>query len=94
MAEWKIVEGKNIGKVRLFAISTCGWCRRTKKLLNDLGISYSYLDVDTLTGDEKDKIEDEVRKWNPGVTFPTLIVDEAKCIVGFKEDEIKKLLDN
>jgi glutaredoxin-like protein NrdH len=31
-----------------------------------------------------------VRKWNPACSFPTIVIDDKKCIVGFKEDEIRE----
>ncbi|MCJ7714049.1 glutaredoxin family protein, partial [Candidatus Bathyarchaeota archaeon] len=42
------VEGENRGDVKLYALSTCGWCKKTKGLLNDLHAQYSYVDVDQL----------------------------------------------
>jgi glutaredoxin-like protein NrdH len=86
------VEGTNKGDVMLYALSTCGWCRKTKELLKELGVGFSYTDVDILTGDEKQAIVDEVKKWNPSCSFPTLVINGSNCIVGFKEDEIKDAL--
>jgi len=56
------VKGKNKGKILLYAISTCRWRKKTKKLLNKLGIEYSYINVNLLEKDEKDKIIDELKK--------------------------------
>ena len=39
----------------LYALSTCGWCRRTKELLNRSKVEYEFCDVDELTGEEKQK---------------------------------------
>ena len=86
------VQGKNSGNIMLYALSTCGWCQRTKRLLNDLGVEYYYLDMDKSAGDEKEKAIKEVRNWNPDVNFPTIIIDNKKCIIGFKEDEIREVL--
>lgn len=86
------VQGKNSGNVMLYALSTCGWCQRTKSLLNDLGVEYCYLDMDKSAGDEKEKAIKEVRKWNPDVNFPTIVIDDKYCIIGFKEDEIREVL--
>jgi glutaredoxin-like protein NrdH len=86
------VKGKNAGNVMIYALSTCGWCRKTKGLLNDLGIEYSYTDVDQLQGDERDKVMETIRKWNPSCSFPTVVINDSKCIVGFKEDEIRNSL--
>lgn len=88
----KRVSGENRGKVVLFALSTCGWCKKTKRLLNELGVGYSYVDVDELKEDEKTEAVDELKKWNPRCSFPTLVIDNESCVVGFKEDEIKKAI--
>jgi len=85
------IKGKDKGKVMLYALSTCGWCKKTKNLLRDLDAAYSYVDVDQLEGAEKEVVMDEVMKWNPVCSFPTLVIND-KCIVGFKEDQIKKAL--
>ena len=90
----KHVAGTNRGKVMLYALSTCGWCRRTKALLNDLAVEYDYIDVDLLQGKEQDDVMNEVRKFNPDCNFPTMVIDGQKCIVGFKEDEIREALGN
>jgi glutaredoxin-like protein NrdH len=88
----KHVEGRHRGKVMLFALSTCGWCRRTKALLNELGVAYDYTDVDLLQGQAQDEAMEEIKKFNPDCNFPTLVIDGKKCIVGFREDEIRKAL--
>jgi glutaredoxin-like protein NrdH len=87
------VEGKDKGQVMLYALSTCGWCKKTKGLLNELGVSYTYTDVDTLTGAERESVMDEVRKWNPACSFPTLVINGSNCIVGFVEEEIRDALE-
>ena len=76
----------------LYALSTCGWCKKTKKFLDDLGVEYNFIYTDYLDGDEKEKIMDEVRKWNPRCSFPTIVINDKKAIVGFREDEIKEAL--
>lgn len=83
------VSGKNAGKVMLYALSTCIWCKKTKQLLTDLGVEYDYVFVDLLKGEERDEAMKVVEKWNPDCSFPTLVINDQKCIVGFKESEIK-----
>ena len=90
MIEVEHVNGENKGKIMLYALSTCGWCRKTKELLDELGVEYDYIYVDQLEGAEKDDTIDEVKKWNPRCSFPTLVIDDEKCITGFKEDEIRE----
>ncbi len=85
----KHIPGKNRGHIMLYALSTCGWCKKTKRLLNELGVEYYYLDVDLLGKKEKDEAMKTVKRHNPQRSFPTTIIDDKKCIVGFDEDEIK-----
>jgi len=86
------VEGKNRGKVMLYALSTCGWCAKTKDLLRDLGIAFDYTYVDLLDGVEQDEVMGNVEKFNPSGSFPTLVIDNRKSIVGFREKEIREAL--
>ncbi len=84
------VDGKNRGKVILFALSTCGWCSKTKELLRELGIAFDYYYVDLLEGKDQDDAMDQVEKFNPSGSFPTLVIDDSRSIVGFKEKEIRE----
>lgn len=86
------VDGTARGDVFLYALSTCVWCKKTKRLLNNLGVAYRYIDVDLLDDRERQQIDEEIKRWNPRCSFPTLVIDGQKCIVGFKEDEIREEL--
>ncbi len=86
------VNGKNKGKIVLYALSTCGWCARTKDLLRELGVEFDYLYVDLLEGQEQDKVLNEVEKWNPKGSFPTLVIGNKKSIIGFREEDIREAL--
>lgn len=86
------VPGKKSGNVMLYALSTCPWCKKTKKLLADLGVEYDYVDVDLLDDNERRDALETVKKWNPACSYPTLVLNNKTCIVGFREDEIRKAL--
>jgi glutaredoxin-like protein NrdH len=90
----KHVKGKTKGKIMLYAISTCVWCKKTKKLLDSLNVDYYYIDVDLLDEEKKGKVEEEVTKWNPLCSFPTLVIDDKECVVGYDEEEIKRKIKN
>jgi glutaredoxin-like protein NrdH len=87
------IDGENKGKVMLYALSTCGWCKKTKALLDELGVEYDFTDVDLLKGEEQSAIIKEIEKYNPECNFPTLVIDSKKCIIGFKEDDIRGALE-
>lgn len=86
------VAGKDKGSIKLFALSTCVWCKKTKKLLKELGVAYDYADVDLLTGTESDEAQAEIKKWNPPCSFPTMVINDKKCIIGFDEGQINQEL--
>jgi len=86
------VEGKNKGKIMLYALSTCVWCNKTKKLLSDLGVEYYYANVDQLSEEDRSEVESEIEKWNPSVSFPTIIFNDSSCVIGFSPEEISKKL--
>ena len=86
------VSGKDKGDVFIYALSTCGWCRKMKTLLGDLGVEYCYVDVDLEEGVERETVTTELTKWNPKLSFPTVVINQEKCIIGFDETAIKEAL--
>jgi glutaredoxin-like protein NrdH len=90
----KHVEGEKKGGIMLYAISTCVWCKKTKKLLENLNVDYRYVDVDLLDEEDQEKASEEVKKWNPSGSFPTIIINDEDCVVGFDEEEIKSKITN
>jgi glutaredoxin len=86
------VNGKKMGKVMLYALSTCGWCAKTKEFLRTLGVDFDYTYVDLLEGKEQDDAMNEIEKWNPKGSFPTLVIKDKIGIVGFREEEIREAL--
>jgi glutaredoxin-like protein NrdH len=90
---WTYIDGENRGEIRFYALSTCGWCRKTKQFLDELGVAYSFFYVDLLTGDERDQAVKELEGWNPRRSFPTVVFNGSDVVVGYKPDRIKELLN-
>jgi glutaredoxin-like protein NrdH len=78
--------------IKLYTLSTCSHCNRTKRFFREQGIDMEFIDVDLLSGEERERTMDEVRKLNPDCSFPTICIDEH-IIIGFNEEKIKKALD-
>ncbi len=76
----------------LFALSTCGWCRKARNFLEENKLTYRYVYVDLLEGDAQREVFEEVKKRNPRRTFPTLVVDGEEVIAGFNEDRYREVL--
>lgn len=85
------VNGRKVGGVMLYALSTCQWCNKTKQLLKDLGIDFDYVYVDLLEGREQADALDAMEKWNPKGSFPTLVIGNRQCIIGFQETRIREV---
>jgi len=86
------VEGEDKDKILLYALSTCGWCRKTKEFLDELSVAYDFIYVDNLEGNDRENTMKKIQKWNPRCSYPTLVINDKDCIVGYKEDKIREAL--
>lgn len=77
--------------VKMYTLSTCSHCRRTKEFFTSQGIEFEATDVDLLTGDERRAVVEAVRKINSRVSYPTILIGET-VIIGFQEREIREAL--
>ncbi|HSK46623.1 MAG TPA: glutaredoxin family protein [Coriobacteriia bacterium] len=78
-------------KIQLYALSTCPYCRMTKRYLDDHGITYELTEVDMLEGDERQQTIDRVKELSGGTSFPVLVADD-QVIVGFNKTRIADIL--
>jgi glutaredoxin-like protein NrdH len=79
-------------EVKMYALSTCAWCKKTKKYLNERNVQYEIEDVDLLTGDEKAAVKSAVAKHNPRISYPTIVIDGGETvIIGYDEDKLREV---
>lgn len=86
------VDGKDKGKITLYALSTCIWCKKTKEMLSSLGVGFDYIYVDLLKGEDRAEALEEIKRYNPNISFPTLVIGD-NVVVGFREKEIREALN-
>ncbi len=77
--------------VKIYSLSTCSHCNRTKKLLSDCAVQYEFTDLDLLMEKDRDALLEEVKRFNPACTFPTILIGD-RVIVGYREQEIRSAL--
>jgi glutaredoxin len=77
--------------VKMFTLSTCSHCKAAKKFMKDNDIDCSFTDVDLLKGSEQAAVLEEMKRYNPGFSFPTILIGD-ETIIGFQEDKIRKAL--
>jgi len=84
--------GKDRYKIKLYTLSTCSHCIRTKRFFKENDIDMEFTDVDLLTGAERERVMNELRKLNPDCSFPTICIGDD-IIVGFNEEKLRKALN-
>ena len=80
-------------QVLMYALSTCAWCKRAKRFLRDHNIEYEYIDVDTCSREDREKIRSDILSRRGRLSYPTIIVDDTILITGYNEDRIRKVLE-
>jgi len=77
--------------ITLYALQTCGHCKSVKALLKECQVSFQVIYVDMLTGEKRNDTMRLIRRLNPSVSFPTLVIGKT-VIVGFKKEAIEAAL--
>ena len=72
--------------VKLYALSTCPYCMKTKQLLNQQNIAYDLVDVDLAEEEIAGRVLEEVQKLTGRQSFPVTLIND-KVILGFKPEE-------
>jgi glutaredoxin len=67
-----------------YSLSTCAMCRKAQAYLAEAGLAYQYLLVDRLDPPVKTALKDELsRRYGMRVTFPALVIDGQRVVLGF-----------
>ena len=90
------VSGNNKShQVTLYALSTCGFCKRAIAFLKENSIDFKYVFVDQLekkaVGDLRDELKEKSGRRH--VAYPFLISDDEKFLGGFNEEKYKEFFD-
>lgn len=78
--------------VKMYTLSTCSHCKSAKKFLGDHSVVHEFTDVDLLEGEQRKAALDEIRKYNPACSFPTILIGK-RIVVGFNELAIREALE-
>jgi len=78
-------------KVIMYTMSTCPWCRKTKKFFTDNKIPFEYTDYDLATDEEQKKIMDTMLKKGADGIFPFVIIGKD-VVIGYHPEKYSELL--
>lgn len=92
--EYTTVDGPNKKHdVEVYALSTCGFCKRALTFLRDQGIAHRYIHVDLIPIDVKNKIKESLHEqFKEHVSFPFAVIDGKTTLIGFLEPDWRKTL--
>jgi glutaredoxin len=78
-------------KPKVYALTTCPYCKRTRRFLDQHKIAYDCIEVDLLDDAEQDKTIEEIQKLTGRSSFPVVIIGD-EIIVGHDEERLRKAL--
>ncbi|MCX8026325.1 MAG: glutaredoxin family protein [Thermodesulfovibrionales bacterium] len=76
-------------KIIFYSLSGCPACKKARQFMDAKGIHYEYIEVDKFPQNEQNFLCNEIKRFNPDLTFPTIVVSDV--IVGYSEDMLKNL---
>ncbi|MHA1490525.1 MAG: glutaredoxin family protein [Promethearchaeota archaeon] len=89
----KKVEGsKKVREITIITLSTCMWCKKCKRWLEERDIQYKFIDIDKILHEDKKKILDFLKSnYKERVSYPFMIYDDDN-IMGYDPGKYEKLL--
>lgn len=78
--------------VQLYSPSYCSWCSKTKHMLHENEIQYSYLDKDKASKDDKRQVILFLKEHKLPIAFPVVLIDEETLITGYKPETMMDAL--
>ncbi len=81
-----------MNKVTIYALSTCLWCRKTKKYFEELKVPFEAVDYDKQDEGRQEKMMEEMRAAGCTGSFPFTRIGAA-CVQGYDPAEFSKLLE-
>ena len=78
-------------KIIVYALSTCGFCRRGLAFLRENSFQFDFVYMDQISFELKGTIKDALaEKFKERVAFPFVVIDDSDFIVGFNEEKWKE----
>jgi glutaredoxin len=75
-------------EITVYALSTCGFCKRALAFLNAERIAYRFVHMDLVPLETKNEAKKELKeKFKDDVAFPFAVIDGERHLVGFIEPD-------
>ncbi len=90
--DYTIEDGENNPyDICVYALSTCGFCKKGINFLREKNFKFRYIYVDMMGQDIRMRTKKELSdKYNERIGFPFVVINDGeKILVGFKEEKWK-----
>ncbi|CAG0987228.1 hypothetical protein ANRL2_02913 [Anaerolineae bacterium] len=77
-------------KVSMYTLSTCPWCRKTKKFFTERNIPFDYIDYDLADDETQKRILTDMERHGASA-FPYVMI-ENDIVEGYNPDKYTRLL--
>jgi glutaredoxin-like protein NrdH len=83
----------SVPTITVFALSTCGFCKRAMRFLDEHNFAYRFIYIDQIPLETKTELKKELKeKYKADIAFPFVTVGESDYLVGFIEVDWKRTL--
>jgi len=83
--------------VVVYSLSSCTPCKKTMRLLENMGVEYEYIHMDTVDPEERGEAMVELGEFLPGrgiqLAYPIIVIDDLITIIGFSERKLRKVFE-
>ena len=80
-------------EITVYALSTCGFCKRALAFLDSNGFAYRYIYMDRIPLETKTEVKKILKdRYSEDVAFPFAVIDGKDHLVGFIEPDWKRTL--
>jgi glutaredoxin len=78
-------------KIKMYTLSTCPWCMRTKRFFKDKKVKFEYVDYDLADEKVQETIAKDCRARGVPLSFPIVIIGD-KVVQGYDPEKYEELL--
>lgn len=95
---WNKVPGKNKShRIRMFALSYCTPCKKTRQFLEENSVEYEYFNMGEAEPEDRIEAMVEIGEHLPSMgtrlAFPIIIIDESSTVIGYNKERLSKILE-
>ena len=77
----------------LYALSTCGFCKKAINFLSEHDIAFRYVYLDKINPMVKRTVKSELKQQYESLpVFPILVIDNERAVSGFSEEKWKDIV--